>query len=62
MFLAVSNGALRGYLDTATPLLVAILAFIIDYSIDPHFIYPQGEASEERNSAAKGICAHLLVY
>lgn len=59
MFLAVSNGALRGYLDTATPLLVAILAFIIDYSIDPHFIYPQGEVSEEESSA-KDMCSPLV--
>lgn len=39
---AVANGALRGYLDTTTPLIVAGVAFIVDYSVDPELVYPQG--------------------
>lgn len=40
MLMAVSNGALRGYLDTTTPLVVAAIAFVVDYSVDPEVIYP----------------------
>lgn len=40
MLVAVSNGALRGYLDTTTPLIVAAIAFIVDYSVDPEVVYP----------------------
>jgi Na+-driven multidrug efflux pump len=47
MLVAVGNGALRGYLDTATPALVAVLAFIVDYSIDPEVVYPQGQWSPD---------------
>jgi hypothetical protein len=43
MIMAASNGVLRGYLDTATPLLVAMVAFIVDYSVDPEIVYPKGE-------------------
>lgn len=45
MLVAVANGALRGYLDTATPLIVAAIAFVVDYSVDPEIIYPQGTVS-----------------
>jgi MATE family multidrug resistance protein len=40
MLVAVSNGALRGYLDTTTPLIVAAIAFVVDYSVDPQVVYP----------------------
>jgi len=43
MLVAAGNGVLRGYLDTTTPLLVAALAFIVDYSCDPEVVYPKGE-------------------
>lgn len=45
MIMAVSNGALRGYLDTATPLIVAAIAFVVDYNVDPKLVYPQGKAA-----------------
>lgn len=40
MLVAVSNGALRGYLDTSTPLIIAAIAFIVDYTVDPEVVYP----------------------
>lgn len=56
--MAVSSGALRGYLDTATPLLVAILTFIIDYSIDPAYIWPHGETAMPREHETTATSAH----
>lgn len=40
MLVAVSNGALRGYLDTSTPLIIAAIAFVVDYSVNPELVYP----------------------
>jgi len=38
---AIFIGALRGFLDTTTPLLITLLAFIIDYSLTPEVFFPQ---------------------
>ena len=38
---AICIGALRGFLDTTTPLLVTLAAFFIDYSLAPEVFFPQ---------------------
>lgn len=59
MINAVSNGALRGYLNTAYPLIVAGIAFVVDYSVDPKIVYPQGDwlVGEEEQEQG-GTCAY----